>query len=168
MSDKIKVIITNDQKAIRIPTGVRMLVRRCCNAVLINEQFDGSAEISVRFVDDETIHQLNLEFRNVDRSTDVLSFPLGEDGVYDINMDTGAKMLGDIVISMEHAVMQSKLYGHSLQREIAFLTVHSMFHLLGYDHEAGGLEMVRMREKEETVLTQLGLKRSDSYYSEDN
>lgn len=167
MSDKIKVIITNDQKAIRIPTGVRMLVRRCCNAVLINEQFDGSAEISVRFVDDETIHQLNLEFRNVDRSTDVLSFPLGEDGVYDINMDTGAKMLGDIVISMEHAVMQSKLYGHSLQREIAFLTVHSMFHLLGYDHEAGGLEMVRMREKEETVLTQLGLKRSDSYYSED-
>ena len=168
MSDKIKVIITNDQKVIRIPTGVRMLVRRCCNGVLINEQFEGSAEISVRFVDDETIHQLNLEFRNVDRSTDVLSFPLGENGVYDINMDTGAKMLGDIVISMEHAVMQSKLYGHSLQREIAFLTVHSMFHLLGYDHEAGGLEMVRMREKEETVLTQLGLKRSDSYYSEDN
>ena len=168
MSDKIKVIITNDQKAIRIPTGVRMLVRRCCNAVLINEQFEGSAEISVRFVDDETIHQLNLEFRNVDRSTDVLSFPLGEDGVYDVNMDTGVKMLGDIVISMEHAVMQAKLYGHSLQREIAFLTVHSMFHLLGYDHEAGGLEMVRMREKEETVLTQLGLKRSDSYYSEDN
>lgn len=168
MSDKIKVIITNDQKAIRIPTGVRMLVRRCCNAVLVNEQFDGSAEISVRFVDDETIHQLNLEFRNVDRSTDVLSFPLGENGVYDINLDTGAKMLGDIVISMEHAVMQAKLYDHSLQREVAFLTVHSMFHLLGYDHEAGGLEMVRMREKEEAVLTQLGLKRNDSYYTEDN
>ena len=168
MSDKIKVIITNDQKAIRIPTGVRMLVRRCCNAVLINEQFDGSAEISVRFVDDETIHQLNLEFRNVDRSTDVLSFPLGENGVYDINYDTGAKMLGDIVISMEHAVMQAKLYDHTLQREIAFLTVHSMFHLLGYDHEAGGMEMVRMREKEEAVLTQLGLKRNDSYYTEDN
>lgn len=168
MSDKIKVIITNDQKTVRIPTGVRMLVRRCCNAVLINEQFEGSAEISVRFVDDETIHQLNLEFRNVDRSTDVLSFPLGENGVYDINMDTGAKMLGDIVISMEHAVMQSKLYDHTLQREIAFLTVHSMFHLLGYDHEAGGMEMVRMREKEEAVLTQLGLKRNDSYYTEDN
>ena len=167
MSDKIKVIITNDQKEIRIPTGVRMLVRRCCNAVLINEQFDGSAEISVRFVDDETIHQLNREYRNVDRSTDVLSFPLGENGVYDVNYDTGAKMLGDIVISMEHAVMQAKLYGHTLQREIAFLTVHSMFHLLGYDHEAGGMEMVRMREKEEEVLTQLGLKRNDSYYSED-
>ncbi len=168
MSDKIKVIITNDQKEVKIPTGVRMLIRRCCNAVLVNENFEGSAEISVRFVDDEIIHELNREYRNVDRSTDVLSFPLGENGVYDINHDTGAKILGDIVISMQHAVMQADLYGHSLQREIAFLTVHSMLHLLGYDHEAEGLERVRMREKEEAVLTQLGLKRNDSYYSEDN
>ena len=83
-------------------------------------------------------------------------------------LDGETAELGDIVISMEHAVMQAKLYGHTLQREIAFLTVHSMFHLLGYDHEAGGMEMVRMREKEETVLTQLGLKRNDSYYTEDN
>ena len=155
MSDKIKVIITNDQKEIKIPTGVRMLIRRCCNAVLVNENFEGSAEISVRFVDDEIIHELNREYRHVDRSTDVLSFPLGENGVYDINHDTGAKILGDIVISMQHAVMQADLYGHSLQREIAFLTVHSMLHLLGYDHEAEGLERVRMREKEEAVLTQL-------------
>ena len=168
MSDKIKVIITNDQKEIKIPTGVRMLIRRCCNAVLVNENFEGSAEISVRFVDDEIIHELNREYRHVDRSTDVLSFPLGENGVYDINHDTGAKILGDIVISMQHAVMQADLYGHSLQREIAFLTVHSMLHLLGYDHEAEGLERVRMREKEEAVLTQLGLKRNDSYSSEDN
>ena len=168
MSDKIKVIITNDQKEIKIPTGVRMLIRRCCNAVLVNENFEGSAEISVRFVDDEIIHELNREYRHVDRSTDVLSFPLGENGVYDTNHDTGAKILGDIVISMQHAVMQADLYGHSLQREIAFLTVHSMLHLLGYDHEAEGLERVRMREKEEAVLTQLGLKRNDSYYSEDN
>ncbi|HAY72267.1 MAG TPA: rRNA maturation RNase YbeY [Ruminococcaceae bacterium] len=168
MSDKIKVIITNDQKEVKIPTGVRMLIRRCCNAVLVNEHFEGSAEISVRFVDDEIIHELNREYRHVDRSTDVLSFPLGENGEYDINHDTGAKVLGDIVISMQHAVMQADLYGHSLQREIAFLTVHSMLHLLGYDHEAEGLERVRMREKEEAVLTQLGLKRNDSYYSEDN
>ena len=168
MSDKIKVIITNDQKEIKIPTGVRMLIRRCCNAVLVNENFEGSAEISVRFVDDEIIHELNREYRHVDRSTDVLSFPLGENGVYDINHDTGAKILGDIVISMQHAVMQADLYGHSLQREIAFLTVHSMLHLLGYDHEAEGLERVRMREKEEAVLTQLGLKRNDSYSSEAN
>ena len=163
MSDKIKVIITNDQKEIKIPTGVRMLIRRCCNAVLVNENFEGSAEISVRFVDDEIIHELNREYRHVDRSTDVLSFPLGENGVYDINHDTGAKILGDIVISMQHAVMQADLYGHSLQREIAFLTVHSMLHLLGYDHEAEGLERVRMREKEEAVLLQLGLPRTVSY-----
>ena len=168
MTDKIKVIITNDQKEIKIPTGVRMLIRRCCNAVLINEHFEGSAEISVRFVDDEIIHELNREYRHVDRSTDVLSFPLGENGVYDINHDTGAKILGDLVFSMQHAVMQAELYGHSLQREIAFLTVHSMLHLLGYDHEAEGLERVRMREKEEAVLTQLGLKRNDSYYTEEN
>lgn len=165
MKDKIKVIITNDQNVIRIPTGVRMLIRRCCNAVLVTEQFKGSAEISVTIVDDEQIHKLNLQHRNIDKSTDVLSFPLGVDGVYDLNNDTGAQMLGDIVISIEHAVKQADLYGHSLDREIAFLTVHSMLHLLGYDHEPGGLELVRMREKEEAVLTQLGLVRSGSYYT---
>ncbi len=163
MKDKIKVIISDDQKDVKIPTGTRMLVRRCCNAVLKNEKFEGSAEISVRFVNNEEIHRLNKEFRNVDSSTDVLSFPLGENGEYDINNDTGAKMLGDIVISVETAVAQSQDYGHSFQREIAFLTVHSMLHLLGYDHVNGGLEAVRMREKEEYVLMQIGLPRSNSY-----
>lgn len=165
MKDKIKVIITNNQKAVRIPTGVRMLIRRCCNAVLIGEDFKGSAEISVTIVDNNDIHELNLKHRNIDRPTDVLSFPLGVDGVYDINNDTGAQMLGDIVISIEKAIEQAELYGHSLDREIAFLTVHSMLHLLGYDHEPGGLELVRMREREEAVLTQLGLVRSGSYYT---
>ena len=164
MTDKIKVIISNDQKDIKIPTGVRMLVRRCCNAVLRQENFEGSAEISVTFVNNEQIHKLNLEHRNIDRETDVLSFPLGENGVYDINHDTGAKMLGDIVISIEKSFAQAEEYGHPLQREIAFLTVHSLLHLLGYDHENGGLEAVHMREKEESVLTQLGLKRNGSYY----
>ena len=164
MTDKIKVIISNDQKDIKIPTGVRMLVRRCCNAVLRQENFEGSAEISVTFVNNEQIHKLNLEHRNIDRETDVLSFPLGENGVYDINHDTGAKMLGDIVISIEKAFAQAEEYGHPLQREIALLTVHSLLHLLGYDHENGGLEAVHMREKEESVLTQLGLKRNGSYY----
>ena len=97
----------------------------------------------------------------------MLSFPLGENGVYDTNLDTGAKMLGDIVISVEKAVEQAELYNHPLQREIGFLTVHSMLHLLGYDHEAGGLEEVHMREKEETVLTQIGWKRDNSYYMGD-
>lgn len=167
MRGKIKVIITNDQTDVKIPTGVRMLVRRCCTAVLVLEKFEDPAEISVRFVDDDEIHALNLKYRNVDNSTDVLSFPMGENGVYDTNNDTGAKILGDIVISIPHAVNQAERFGHSLQREIAFLTVHSMLHLLGYDHEDGGIESVHMREKEETVLTQLGLPRSGSYYMGD-
>lgn len=164
MKDTIKVIISKSSKDVKVPTGVRMLVRRCCTAVLVNEKFKGSAEISVKFVDDAEIKELNREYRGIDKSTDVLSFPLGENGNYDINNDTGAKMLGDIVISIDHAIAQAEEYGHSLEREIGFLTVHSMLHLLGYDHVDGGLEAVRMREKEETALTQLGLKRSESYF----
>ena len=164
MKEKIKVIISNNQKEVKIPTGVRLLVRRCCNAVLTFENFSEPAEISVTFVDDEQIHELNREHRNVDSSTDVLSFPLGENGVYDKNMETGACLLGDIVISVPTAVRQAYTYGHSLQREIGFLTVHSMLHLLGYDHVNGGIEAVHMREKEEHVLTELGLKRNESYY----
>ncbi len=167
MIEKVKVVITNDQKEVKIPTGVRMLVRRCCTAILVNENFSGSAEISVRFVNDEEIRRLNLKYRQKDTSTDVLSFPLGIEGVYDVNNDTGAQLLGDIVISVEHAVEQAERYGHTLQREIGYLTVHSMLHLLGYDHESGGMDLVRMREKEETALTQLGLKRNGSYYMED-
>ena len=164
MTDKVKVIISKSNKEVKVPTGVRLLVRRCCHAVLVNENFKGSAEISVKFVNDEEIQALNKAYRNMDKSTDVLSFPLGENGEYDLNNDTGAYMLGDIVISIDHAISQAEMYGHTLEREIGFLTVHSMLHLLGYDHENGGLEAVRMREKEETALTQLGLKRSESYY----
>lgn len=165
--NRIKVSITNIQKDVKVPTGIRLLIRRCCHAVLELENFDGSAEVSVTFVNNEQIRDLNKKHRNIDKATDVLSFPLGENGVYDVNMDTGAKMLGDIVISMEKAVEQAELYNHPLQREIGFLTVHSMLHLLGYDHENGGMEEVRMREKEETVLTQIGWKRDNSYYMED-
>ena len=147
--ESVKVVISNDQKAVKVPTGIRLLIRRCCHAVLELEHFEGSAEVSVRFVDNEQIRELNKEYRNIDRETDVLSFPLGENGVYDINHDTGAKLLGDIVISMEKAMEQAELYNHPLQREIGFLTVHSMLHLLGYDHVNGGLEKTIMREKEE-------------------
>ena len=160
---KIRVIIDNKQKAVKIPTGLRMLVRRCCNAVLRMEKFEGPAEISVLFVDNEQIHKLNLQYRGKDVPTDVLSFPMGENGVYDINHATGAKVLGDIVISMEKAVAQAERYGHSLEREVGYLTAHSMLHLLGYDHEAGGLEKVHMREKEEEVMVQLGLPSTASY-----
>ena len=163
-----RVLITDEQKEIPLPRGTKLLVRRCCKAVLAEEKMDGKAEISVTFVDNAAIHELNKQHRNIDRETDVLSFPLGENGEYDINPSNGAKMLGDIVISAEKAVEQAKLYNHSLQREIGFLTVHSMLHLLGYDHELGGLEEVRMREKEEKVLTKLGLKRDNSYYNGEN
>ena len=146
-----KVLITNSQKAIKVPSGLRILIRRACNAVLEYEHFDDPAEISVTFVDNKPM------------PTDVLSFPLGENGVYDVDENNGCKMLGDIVISMERAQEQATLYGHPLQREVAFLTVHSMLHLLGYDHENGGLEAMRMREKEEAVLIQLGLPRTVSY-----
>ncbi|HPR40275.1 MAG TPA: rRNA maturation RNase YbeY, partial [Oscillospiraceae bacterium] len=99
----------------------------------------------------------------VDAVTDVLSFPLGENGNYDHNPETGALMLGDVVLCMQKAEEQAELYGHSLQREVAYLTVHSVLHLLGYDHVDGGLEQVRMREREETVLAKLGLQRDASY-----
>ena len=161
---KVKVEIHDEQTKVKAPTGLRLLVRRSCTAVLVNEGFTDPAEVTVTFVDDDRIHELNLEFRQIDEATDVLSFPLGEDGDYDVNPETGAKMLGDVVISLEHAVAQAKLYEHTLQREVAFLTVHSMLHLLGYDHVNGGLERVRMREKEEEALTKLGLHRTSSYY----
>ncbi len=154
--DKIKVTITDKQKKIKMPTGIRMLLRRCCVAVLKTEKFSDPAEVNIYFVDDEEIHKLNNEFRKIDRPTDVLSFPLGENGIYDINPETGAKMLGDIVISAQTAEKQASDYNQPFQREMAFLTAHSMLHLLGYDHEEGGIEAVRMQEKERIVMQLLG------------
>ena len=161
--EKIRVIISNRQRAVKIPTGLRMLIRRCCHAVLQLEHFTDSAEISVSFVDNEQIREMNKQYRNKDAETDVLSFPMGENGVYDVNHETGAKILGDIVISVPKAMEQAKTYGHSLEREVGYLTAHSMLHLLGYDHEDGGLARVRMREKEEYVMRELGLPASSSY-----
>ena len=163
----VKVSITNRQKKVKLPSGLRLLVRRACNAVLTAEKFAGPAEVSVTFVDNEQIQELNAEYRGKDISTDVLSFPLGENGKFDKNRETGAYVLGDVVISAEKAVLQAEIYGQSLQREIAFLTVHSMLHILGYDHVAGGMEQVRMREKEEAIMLQLGLPRDASYVSEE-
>lgn len=152
-----KVTITVKDKSIKLPTGTRLLIRKACNATLNYEGIVEPCEVDVTLVTDETIKEMNNEFRNIDSSTDVLSFPLGEDGVYDKNPETNALMLGDIVISVEHALYQADLYGHSQSREIAFLTVHSMLHLLGYDHVNGGLEQTIMREKEEAILETLGL-----------
>lgn len=154
---KVKVNITNIQKNMNLPVGTKLLVRKACVATLTEEKFVDNAEVDVTFVNDEQIKEYNNEHRNIDKSTDVLSFPLGIDGVYDTNPLTGNKMLGDIVISVEHAVAQGDLYGHGLRREIAYLTVHSMLHLLGYDHVDEGIEKAKMREKEEIILTKLGL-----------
>lgn len=165
--DKLKVVISNNQKDVKIPTGVRLLVRRCCHAVLELENFEGSAEVSVSFVDNDEIRQINKQYREKDSVTDVLSFPMGENGAYDVNHETGAKILGDIVISVPKAVEQANTFGHSLEREIGYLTAHSMLHLLGYDHEEGGLERVKMREKEERVMRELGLPASVSYTTDE-
>jgi probable rRNA maturation factor len=161
--DKLKVSISNMQKETKIPTGVRLLIRKCCHAVLQAEEMHGGYEVSVSFLDNEQMRQLNSEYRGKDMPTDVLSFPLGERGKYDQNHETGAYMLGDIAISIPKVYEQAENYGHSIQREFAYLTVHSVLHLLGYDHEPGGIAALRMREKEEAVLMRLGLPRDESY-----
>ena len=162
---KVKVMITNNQKKIKLPTGIRPLVRKCCQAVLAAEKFGFPAEVSVSFVDNDEIRELNRLYRQKDSSTDVLSFPLGENGVYDINNETGAYLLGDVVISAETALKQAQVYDHSLEREIGFLTVHSMLHLLGYDHETSALDAAKMHEKEELILEDMGITR-DKEFSE--
>lgn len=169
MVDKTRVIIVNRQKEIKIPTGIRMLVRRCCNAVLVLEKFKGSAEVSVTFVDNDYIQSLNKQYREKDMPTDVLSFPMNkEDGTYEIDPENGAQLLGDIVISMEKVMEQSERYGHSMRREVTYLVAHGMLHLLGYDHERGGIEKRRMREREDIVLDLLGFPNAVSYISDEN
>ena len=153
----VRVNIVSKQKAVKLPTGTRLLIRKACNATLSLEGFEGPAEVDVTIVDDELIKEMNTQFRNIDASTDVLSFPLGMNGVYDINPENDAAMLGDVVISIEHALSQADLYGHGFEREVAFLTIHSVLHLLGYDHVNGGIEKTIMREKEEKILDSLGL-----------
>lgn len=164
---RVKVMVKNNQKAVKVPVGIRLLIRRCCQAVLVMEQFPHDAEVSVSFVSNAEIRNLNKIYRQKDRVTDVLSFPLGVNGKYDISKETGYALLGDVVISLETAMRQAEMYGHSLEREIGFLTVHSMLHLLGYDHENSPLEERQMREKEETVLAELGVSRDATFLSEE-
>lgn len=152
-----KVAIYNKQNKVKITPDMRMLIRKACRTVLSAENFLDKAEIEVSIVDDKLIKSINKEYRNIDDSTDVLSFPLGENGEYDVNPQTGAYMLGDIVISIEHALMQAKLFGHSTDREIAYLTVHSMLHLLGFDHVNSNDEKAIMRKHEEAVMEKLDL-----------
>ena len=160
---KVKVNIQNKQKTVVIPSGIRMLLRRCCQAVLILEKFPEEAEVDISFVDNAAIKQINKEHRDLDLVTDVLSFPLGDNGHYEHNPETGAALLGDIVLSFEKAKEQAEDFGHSLDREVAYLTVHSMLHLLGYDHVNGGKEAMIMREHEEAVMAAVGLLRDNAH-----
>lgn len=154
-----KVTIYDKQKVVKITPDIRKLIRRACSATLKCEEFSGDAQIDVSIVDDEQIRNINFQCRGIDKSTDVLSFPLGENGIYDKDLSTGAFMLGDVVLSAEHAISQAREYGHSDEREIAYLTVHSMLHLLGYDHIHSEDEKSVMREHEEKVMSKLNLER---------
>ena len=117
------------------------------------------AEVSLMLVDDQRIHSLNLEYRGVDRPTDVLSFALQEESEEEPDSDYEDDMLGDIVISAERAREQAEEYGHSFEREIVYLAVHGTLHLLGYDHEEEK-DKQEMRSKEEEVMARLGLERA--------
>lgn len=157
MKAKATVLIKNDQKKIKMTPDLRRLVKRAVLAVLDFEDFGRRAEVSVTFTDNEGIHALNHEYRNVDRPTDVLSFPLSDGEDYDTDGD--AVLLGDIVISLERAQTQAEEYGHSFEREVAFLTVHSMLHLLGYDHETSPEDERDMFARQDEILISAGMTR---------
>ncbi|RHR17054.1 rRNA maturation RNase YbeY [Firmicutes bacterium AM29-6AC] len=135
-------------------------IRRAAAEALRYEEFDEDCEISVSIVDNEEIREINRQFRSIDRATDVLSFPMltfaeGEEAEVNENDEI---VLGDIIISLERAKEQAEEYGHSLKREIAFLTAHSMLHLLGYDHMEPEEEAEMFRRQKE-ILLQAGFPR---------
>lgn len=158
---KLKIYYANEQKIVKIPLSLRNLINRVVKATLENENFKKDAEVSVSFVDNETIHKLNLEYRGKDKPTDVLSFPMtdGDEENSDIDLSTGAVMLGDIIISAEKAMEQANEYGHGIEREICFLAVHSTLHLLGYDHETSEDDEKYMNQTQESILQKIGLTR---------
>lgn len=158
---------SNEQKKMEIPeawiTKLEQLLQLAAEAEGIAE-----GEVSLTFTDDEEIHQLNRDYRGIDRPTDVLSFAMQEDGVDELDIffevesedesDPISGMLGDIIISVETAAAQSEEYGHSLEREIGFLFVHGFLHLIGYDHQDDAAE-AEMTAKQEAILQQAGLSR---------
>lgn len=155
---KIYIEYSNEQDKLSPPEDFEKLVEDCTRAALEEEEIEDDAEVSVTLVDNARIRELNSEFREIDHETDVLSFPLGDDEGFEVDPDTDAILLGDIVISLEKAKSQSEEYGHSFKREVAFLVTHSLFHLLGYDHMTPE-EETEMFAKQEKVLTKLGITR---------
>ncbi|MBO4309117.1 MAG: rRNA maturation RNase YbeY [Clostridia bacterium] len=155
----LKIDFENEQEQIPVTYKLKMLIRAAAEATLDYEQYRNPAEVSVTFTDNEKIRALNKKFRKIDRATDVLSFPLfdytGEQNEPPVDELVG--MLGDIVISLEQAKKQADEYGHGFEREAAFLCVHSMLHLLGYDHETSEADEADMRRRQSEILSRMGL-----------
>ena len=143
----------------------RAFIRKVIRTALAAEGVTFPCEIDVLLTHDAGIHQINLDMRQVDRATDVLSFPDFDltpgqlPGEEDADPGPGLVPLGDMVISMEHVAAQAKEYGHSNRRELAYLVVHSVLHLLGYDHLDEGPMKAQMRGREEAIMAELGLTR---------
>lgn len=158
---KNKIYTKNEQKIIPITPALRAFLKRVINEALSHEEVDVDCEVSLTFTDNNSIQILNRDFRGKDTPTDVLSFPLLEDGEYDPDdIDEGTALpIGDIVISVERALSQSQEFGHSFEREMGFLTVHSILHLLGYDHEVSKDDEDYMNDTCEEVLGVFGLAR---------
>ena len=145
----------------------RAFIRKVIRTALSEEGMTLPCEVDVSITNDEGIHEINLEMRGVDRPTDVLSFPVfdllpGElPDEEDADPGTGLIPLGDMVISLERVAAQAKEYGHSNRRELAYLVVHYVLHLLGYDHLDEGEQKKQMRGREEAILAVLGIVRED-------
>lgn len=155
---KIFIDYNNEQDKLTPPEDMEQLIEKCTAAALAEEDIEDDAEVSVTLVDSARIREMNAEFRGIDRETDVLSFPLGDEEGFEVDPDADAILLGDIVISLEKAQSQAEEYGHSFGREVAFLITHSLFHLLGYDHMTEDEEK-EMFAKQEKVLQRLGITR---------
>ncbi len=146
----MEIYIDNRQDKIELTQVLEELIKKAICASLEEEARTKNYEVSVSLVDNKEIRDLNKQYRNVDSATDVLSFPMDED------FGIGAPFLGDIIISVEKAMEQSKEYGHTIDREIAYLVVHSMFHLMGYDHLTKS-DKDLMRKKEKSVMKYLNI-----------
>ena len=144
------IYIDDRQDEVKLDQKVYEVVEEALRETLLLEGESPCYEISVSFVDNEEIRELNRDYRGVDKETDVLSFPLQEDFM------VSTPLLGDIVISVEKALEQSNEYGHSFIREVAYLVVHSTLHLLGYDH-MGDDEKLDMRNSEKEIMRRLNL-----------
>lgn len=152
---KLRIYFDNIQKKRPVGYQLKLLMRRAIEATLRYEGVGRDTEVSLTFADDESIHRLNLEYRGIDRPTDVLSFPIEENA--EARPGRGLLVLGDIVISLERAAAQAEEFGHSFEREVAFLCIHSVLHLLGYDHERGEAEDADMRRRQHEIIDSIGL-----------